>query len=165
MARKQGSTTDNVSHLFAELDPDQPASDIIRFVTKVMLNTQKPWVAVQQPSWVLHTSLNFLAKEDLVILILFFQSGLFFLHTVLLSFHWITLGVGLLLFLLCEDLKTMLFFEWRSCWKADYECARVKVVSVNGWDKRSPSGLPYEEARLYNKKNNNNNKKSQIIFR
>ncbi|XP_051752021.1 tensin isoform X9 [Ctenopharyngodon idella] len=42
VARKQGSTTDNVSHLFAELDPDQPASDIIRFVTKVMLNTQKP---------------------------------------------------------------------------------------------------------------------------
>uniref|UniRef100_A0A672GXV6 SH2 domain-containing protein n=1 Tax=Salarias fasciatus TaxID=181472 RepID=A0A672GXV6_SALFA len=28
VARKQGSTTDNVSHLFAELDPDQPASAI-----------------------------------------------------------------------------------------------------------------------------------------
>ncbi|XP_077055294.1 tensin-1 isoform X1 [Siphateles boraxobius] len=42
VARKQGSTTDNVSHLFAELEPDQPASDIIRFVSNVMLNTQKP---------------------------------------------------------------------------------------------------------------------------
>lgn len=99
MARKKGSTTDNVSHLFAELEQDQPASDIIRFVSNVMLNAQ-------QPSWFLHTSLT---KEDLVILILFFQSGLFFLHTVLLYFCWITLGVGLLLFL-CEDLKTMLFF-------------------------------------------------------
>jgi len=80
VARKQGSTTDNVSHLFAELEPDQPASDIICFVSNVMLNTQKPWVAAQQPSWFLQ-SLNFLANEDLVILILFFQSGLFFLHT------------------------------------------------------------------------------------
>ncbi|XP_046886372.1 tensin-like isoform X4 [Hypomesus transpacificus] len=36
VARKQGSTTDNVSHLFAELDPDQPASAIVSFVSKVM---------------------------------------------------------------------------------------------------------------------------------
>ncbi|KAM9396561.1 tensin-1 isoform 26-T30 [Salvelinus alpinus] len=36
VARKQGSTTDNVSHLFAELDPDQPASAIVNFVSKVM---------------------------------------------------------------------------------------------------------------------------------
>ncbi|XP_077423164.1 tensin-1 isoform X2 [Vanacampus margaritifer] len=36
VARKQGSTTDNVSHLFAELDPDQPASDIVGFVSKMM---------------------------------------------------------------------------------------------------------------------------------
>lgn len=36
VARKQGSTTDNVSHLFAELDPDQPASAITGFVSKVM---------------------------------------------------------------------------------------------------------------------------------
>uniref|UniRef100_A0A8C5NBS8 Tensin-like n=1 Tax=Gouania willdenowi TaxID=441366 RepID=A0A8C5NBS8_GOUWI len=36
VARKQGSTTDNVSHLFAELDPDQPASAIVSFVCKMM---------------------------------------------------------------------------------------------------------------------------------
>ncbi|XP_036426438.1 tensin isoform X1 [Colossoma macropomum] len=42
VARKQGSTTDNVSHLFAELEPDQPATAIISFVSKVMSNTQKP---------------------------------------------------------------------------------------------------------------------------
>ncbi|XP_029941598.1 tensin-like [Salarias fasciatus] len=34
VARKQGSSTDNVSHLFAELDPDQPASAIVSFVSK-----------------------------------------------------------------------------------------------------------------------------------
>uniref|UniRef100_A0A673H6B7 SH2 domain-containing protein n=1 Tax=Sinocyclocheilus rhinocerous TaxID=307959 RepID=A0A673H6B7_9TELE len=37
-----GSTTDNVTHLFAELEPDQPASTIVHFVSKVMLNTPKP---------------------------------------------------------------------------------------------------------------------------
>lgn len=42
MARKQGSTTDNISHLFAELDPDQPANAIVNFVTK-MIGTQKRW--------------------------------------------------------------------------------------------------------------------------
>uniref|UniRef100_A0A8C1BCX8 Tensin 1 n=1 Tax=Cyprinus carpio carpio TaxID=630221 RepID=A0A8C1BCX8_CYPCA len=42
VARKQGSTTDNVSHLFAELEPDQPASTIVHFVSKFMLNIQKP---------------------------------------------------------------------------------------------------------------------------
>uniref|UniRef100_A0A4W6F613 Uncharacterized protein n=1 Tax=Lates calcarifer TaxID=8187 RepID=A0A4W6F613_LATCA len=36
VARKQGSTTDNVSHLFAELDIDQPASAIVSFVSKMM---------------------------------------------------------------------------------------------------------------------------------
>ncbi|XP_028277469.1 tensin isoform X5 [Parambassis ranga] len=36
VARKQGSTTDNVSHLFAELDLDQPASAIVSFVSKMM---------------------------------------------------------------------------------------------------------------------------------
>ncbi|XP_074483556.1 tensin-1 isoform X13 [Sebastes fasciatus] len=36
VARKQGSTTDNVSHLFAELDPDQPASAIVSFASKMM---------------------------------------------------------------------------------------------------------------------------------
>ncbi|XP_066519379.1 tensin-1 isoform X2 [Hoplias malabaricus] len=42
VARKQGSTTDNMSHLFAELEPDQPATAIVSFVSKVMLNSQKP---------------------------------------------------------------------------------------------------------------------------
>ncbi|XP_059418481.1 tensin-1 isoform X3 [Carassius carassius] len=41
VARKQGSTTDNVSHLFAEMDPDQPATAIVNFVSKVMSNSQK----------------------------------------------------------------------------------------------------------------------------
>ncbi|XP_072303394.1 tensin-1 isoform X5 [Eucyclogobius newberryi] len=36
VARKQGSTTDNVSHLFAELEPDQPASAIVSFVSRMM---------------------------------------------------------------------------------------------------------------------------------
>ncbi|KAM9328224.1 LOW QUALITY PROTEIN: tensin-1-like [Pholidichthys leucotaenia] len=36
VARKQGSTTDNVSHLFAELDPDQPASVIVNFVSNML---------------------------------------------------------------------------------------------------------------------------------
>ncbi|KAJ8004633.1 hypothetical protein DPEC_G00138350 [Dallia pectoralis] len=42
VARKQGSTTDNVSHLFAEMDPDQPTSAIVNFVSKVMIGSQKP---------------------------------------------------------------------------------------------------------------------------
>uniref|UniRef100_A0A3Q2PQ54 SH2 domain-containing protein n=1 Tax=Fundulus heteroclitus TaxID=8078 RepID=A0A3Q2PQ54_FUNHE len=36
VARKQGSTTDNVSHLFAELEADQPASAIVSFVSNMM---------------------------------------------------------------------------------------------------------------------------------
>ncbi|XP_077874113.1 tensin-1 isoform X14 [Ictidomys tridecemlineatus] len=39
VARKQGSTTDNACHLFAELDPKQPASAIVNFVSKVMQST------------------------------------------------------------------------------------------------------------------------------
>uniref|UniRef100_K7G3W3 PTB domain-containing protein n=1 Tax=Pelodiscus sinensis TaxID=13735 RepID=K7G3W3_PELSI len=39
VARKQGSTTDNVCHLFAELDPDQPATAIVNFVSRVMLGS------------------------------------------------------------------------------------------------------------------------------
>ncbi|XP_062862640.1 tensin-1 isoform X4 [Trichomycterus rosablanca] len=41
VARKQGSTTDNVSHLFAEMDPDQPATAIVSFVSKVMDSFQR----------------------------------------------------------------------------------------------------------------------------
>ncbi|XP_061774373.1 tensin-1 isoform X4 [Nerophis ophidion] len=40
VARKQGSTTDNVSHLFAEMDADQPAGAIVNFVCK-MITSQK----------------------------------------------------------------------------------------------------------------------------
>ncbi|XP_067832711.1 tensin-2-like isoform X3 [Heptranchias perlo] len=41
VAKKQGSTSDNVCHLFAELDPEQPASAIVNFIMKVMLGPQK----------------------------------------------------------------------------------------------------------------------------
>jgi tensin len=37
VARKPGSNTDNACHLFAELDPEQPAQAIVNFVTKVMI--------------------------------------------------------------------------------------------------------------------------------
>uniref|UniRef100_A0A8C6UZS9 Tensin 1b n=1 Tax=Neogobius melanostomus TaxID=47308 RepID=A0A8C6UZS9_9GOBI len=40
VARKQGSSTDNVSHLFAELDAAQPANAIVSFVSK-MIAAQK----------------------------------------------------------------------------------------------------------------------------
>ncbi|KAM8933645.1 tensin-1 isoform 2-T2 [Pelodytes ibericus] len=36
VARKQGSSTDNVCHLFAELDPNQPATAIVNFVSRVI---------------------------------------------------------------------------------------------------------------------------------
>ncbi|XP_032620304.1 tensin-1 isoform X4 [Chelonoidis abingdonii] len=39
VARKQGSTTDNICHLFAEQDPDQPAGAIVNFVSRVMLGS------------------------------------------------------------------------------------------------------------------------------
>uniref|UniRef100_A0A672TTZ0 Tensin 3 n=1 Tax=Strigops habroptila TaxID=2489341 RepID=A0A672TTZ0_STRHB len=41
VARKQGSATDNICHLFAEHDPEQPASAIVNFVSKVMIGSQK----------------------------------------------------------------------------------------------------------------------------
>ncbi|XP_062941757.1 tensin-3 isoform X2 [Cynocephalus volans] len=41
VARKQGSSTDNVCHLFAEHDPEQPASAIVNFVSKVMIGSSK----------------------------------------------------------------------------------------------------------------------------
>jgi hypothetical protein len=41
VARKQGSVSDNCCHLFAESDPDQPASAIVNFVTKVMIGQGK----------------------------------------------------------------------------------------------------------------------------
>ncbi|XP_072305611.1 tensin-2 isoform X4 [Eucyclogobius newberryi] len=40
VARKPGSQGENVCHLFAELDPEQPATAIVNFINKVML-TQK----------------------------------------------------------------------------------------------------------------------------
>ncbi|XP_074662708.1 tensin-3-like [Tubulanus polymorphus] len=39
VARKQGSPTDNTCHIFAELDPEQPASAIVNFITKVMIGS------------------------------------------------------------------------------------------------------------------------------
>lgn len=41
VARKTGSGMDNVCHLFAEHDPEQPASAIVNFVSKVMIGSQK----------------------------------------------------------------------------------------------------------------------------
>lgn len=41
IARKTGSSTENVCHLFAEHDPEQPASAIVNFVSKVMIGSQK----------------------------------------------------------------------------------------------------------------------------
>ncbi|XP_054427366.1 tensin-3 [Pteronotus mesoamericanus] len=41
VARKQGSATDNMCHLFAEHDPEQPASAVVNFVSKVMIGSPK----------------------------------------------------------------------------------------------------------------------------
>lgn len=41
VARKSGSSNENVCHLFAENDPEQPASAIVNFVSKVMIGSQK----------------------------------------------------------------------------------------------------------------------------
>ncbi|KAL8587820.1 hypothetical protein ACOMHN_021038 [Nucella lapillus] len=41
VARKQGTGNDNSCHLFAELDPEQPASAIVNFITKVMIGQIK----------------------------------------------------------------------------------------------------------------------------
>ncbi|KAG7471993.1 hypothetical protein MATL_G00103880 [Megalops atlanticus] len=41
VAKKQGSVSENVCHLFAELDPEQPASAIVNFINKVMLGPQR----------------------------------------------------------------------------------------------------------------------------
>uniref|UniRef100_A0A8C9WTE4 Tensin 3 n=1 Tax=Scleropages formosus TaxID=113540 RepID=A0A8C9WTE4_SCLFO len=41
VARKTGSSTENVCHVFAEHDPEQPASAIVNFVSKVMIGSLK----------------------------------------------------------------------------------------------------------------------------
>ncbi|TKR93428.1 hypothetical protein L596_007888 [Steinernema carpocapsae] len=41
VARKVGSRTDNACHLFAELDPDQPAQAVCNFITKVMMASSR----------------------------------------------------------------------------------------------------------------------------
>lgn len=44
VAKKQSGGNDNTCHLFAELDPGQPASAIVNFVTKVMIGQgKKDW--------------------------------------------------------------------------------------------------------------------------
>ncbi|KAM3878198.1 tensin-2-like [Diretmus argenteus] len=40
VARRTGSLTENVCHLFAEIDPEQPAVAIVNFINKVMLGPQ-----------------------------------------------------------------------------------------------------------------------------
>jgi len=37
VARKSGATTGNACHVFAEIDPNQPANAIVNFLTKVMI--------------------------------------------------------------------------------------------------------------------------------
>lgn len=39
VARKPASNTDNQCHIFAELEPEQPATAIVNFVSKVMMNS------------------------------------------------------------------------------------------------------------------------------
>jgi len=39
VARKPASKTDNQCHIFAELEPEQPATAIVNFVSKVMMNS------------------------------------------------------------------------------------------------------------------------------
>ncbi|XP_045063274.1 tensin-2-like isoform X2 [Coregonus clupeaformis] len=41
VAKKPGSVAENMCHLFAELDPEQPASAIVNFINKVMLGPQR----------------------------------------------------------------------------------------------------------------------------
>ncbi|XP_068184787.1 tensin-2 isoform X2 [Antennarius striatus] len=41
VARKPGSLGENVCHLFAELDPEQPAIAIVNFINKVMLSARR----------------------------------------------------------------------------------------------------------------------------
>ncbi|XP_048866994.1 tensin-3-like isoform X3 [Brienomyrus brachyistius] len=41
VARKGGSATENLCHLFAEHDPEQPASAIVNFVSKVMIGSAR----------------------------------------------------------------------------------------------------------------------------
>ncbi|XP_023259474.1 tensin-2 isoform X2 [Seriola lalandi dorsalis] len=41
VAKKPGSLAENVCHMFAELDPEQPASAIVNFVNKVMLSQRR----------------------------------------------------------------------------------------------------------------------------
>uniref|UniRef100_A0A8C6NXB4 Tensin 2b n=1 Tax=Nothobranchius furzeri TaxID=105023 RepID=A0A8C6NXB4_NOTFU len=40
VARRTGTTSENVCHLFAEMDPEQPAVAIVNFINKVMLGPQ-----------------------------------------------------------------------------------------------------------------------------
>lgn len=41
VAKKPGSLAENVCHLFAELDPEQPAPAIVNFINKVMLSPRR----------------------------------------------------------------------------------------------------------------------------
>ncbi|XP_070966519.1 tensin-2-like isoform X2 [Oncorhynchus clarkii lewisi] len=41
VARRTGSASENVCHLFAEMDPEQPAVAIVNFINKVMLGPQQ----------------------------------------------------------------------------------------------------------------------------
>lgn len=56
VARRTGSSTENVCHLFAEMDPEQPAVAIVNFINKVMLGPQlHRWESSVHPLWKEHS--------------------------------------------------------------------------------------------------------------
>ncbi|XP_045143222.1 tensin-2 isoform X3 [Echinops telfairi] len=56
VAKKPGSPWENVCHLFAELDPDQPAGAIVTFITKVLLGQRNLLSQVDSREMTLHVS-------------------------------------------------------------------------------------------------------------
>ena len=104
VARKQGSTTDNVSHLFAELDPDQPASAIVSFVSKVMKRWDpSPMKTRRQPFR------YFSFFKAFLLFFLFWGEDAIFSH--LFNFHSIVFDHYFPPLLLSVDLFLMIYFE------------------------------------------------------
>lgn len=120
VARKQGSTTDNVSHLFAELDPDQPASAITSFVSKMM----KRWNSPQRPNGSGHFEIF---PRHWCLLSPGLDDVLFFLFPLGLSLFPFSRFFFLSAFLICLDLG--LFFGRVSIWRI-WCGSRVELVYV-----------------------------------
>lgn len=127
VARKQGSTTDNVSHLFAELDPDQPASAIASFVSKMMKRWKLPTPKWQWPFWNLPSSLVSFSPglDDVLFLnfcclsVCFCFPSLFFLSALL-----VCLDFGL--FSKSLDLKDLLWIQSGTRGCVVWSCERDK---------------------------------------